>query len=266
MAALVKQAHPKWKKVKYWKAAIVNTADPAKVADYATRVPAAGLIQAAGRHPDPGRGARRRRHGDAQLRLRRTRPGLPEDRRQIKVHNFGTECGHLHRRPPRARRAARTASSWAATPSGSPAKGTATVNVTLAVPAATAGDSSAFNDVAGLVTLTPSGSQNHGVALRVPYYLVPQATSNISTALNTAKLVKAGTAVRHGDQPARRGHRCRRLVRVGPVATPRTRALGSDDVRAVGVQAFPGVLAFAISTQNRWSNAGDGRVRRRSST
>jgi len=32
--------------------------------------------------------------------------------------------------------------------------------------------------------------------------------------------------------------------------------LGSNDVRNVGVQAFPGVLAFAISTQHRWSNAG----------
>ena len=31
VAALVEQAHPSWKKVEYWKAAIVNTADPGKV-------------------------------------------------------------------------------------------------------------------------------------------------------------------------------------------------------------------------------------------
>jgi hypothetical protein len=31
--------------------------------------------------------------------------------------------------------------------------------------------------------------------------------------------------------------------------------LGSNDVRSVGVQAFPGVLAFAIATQHRWSTA-----------
>src|SRR4029077_13038003 len=31
MAALVKQAHPDWRKVKYWEAAISNTADPGMV-------------------------------------------------------------------------------------------------------------------------------------------------------------------------------------------------------------------------------------------
>ncbi len=46
MAALVRQAHPSWKRVKYWKAAIVNTADPAKVAGYTTRLAGSGLIQA----------------------------------------------------------------------------------------------------------------------------------------------------------------------------------------------------------------------------
>ena len=48
MAALVRQAHPKWKKVPYWKAAIVNTADPGKVTGYTTRVAGSGLVQAPG--------------------------------------------------------------------------------------------------------------------------------------------------------------------------------------------------------------------------
>ena len=32
MAALVKQAHPNWRRSEYWKAAVVNTADPGKIA------------------------------------------------------------------------------------------------------------------------------------------------------------------------------------------------------------------------------------------
>ena len=32
------------------------------------------------------------------------------------------------------------------------------------------------------------------------------------------------------------------------LSDPKDKALGSDDVRAVGVQAFPGVIAFGIST------------------
>ncbi len=45
-AALVKQAHPNWRKVKYWDAAIENTADPSGVANYATRGAGTGLVQA----------------------------------------------------------------------------------------------------------------------------------------------------------------------------------------------------------------------------
>ena len=55
-----------------------------------------------------------------------------------------------------------------------PAKSSAKVSVELVVPAATAGDSSAFRDVAGLVTFTPEAGGNHGIALSVPYYLVPR--------------------------------------------------------------------------------------------
>ena len=56
--------------------------------------------------------------------------------------------------------------------------------VTLSVPAATAGDSSAFNDVAGLIELKPaSAADNGGITLRVPYYLVPRALSDVDTKL-----------------------------------------------------------------------------------
>ena len=57
MAALVRQAHPTWKKVDYWKAAIVNTADPGQVTGYSTRVAGVRPDPGARRDPDAGGGA-----------------------------------------------------------------------------------------------------------------------------------------------------------------------------------------------------------------
>src|SRR6185503_17594397 len=65
-----------------------------------------------------------------------------------------------------------------------PAGKDADVDVTLNVAAATAGDASAFQEVAGLVQFTPAtATDNAGVTLRVPYYLVPRAQADISTTL-----------------------------------------------------------------------------------
>ena len=65
-----------------------------------------------------------------------------------------------------------------------PAGGPAEIELTLNVPAATAGSSNAaglsFREVAGLITFTPaSAGDNHSITLRVPYYLVPRAMSKV---------------------------------------------------------------------------------------
>jgi minor extracellular serine protease Vpr len=136
-----------------------------------------------------------------------------------------------------------------------PARSGTVLAVTLNVPARTAGNSSAFHDVAGEITFTPRNGANSGVSLAVPYYLVPQATSKIRTALNTTQLQKvhSTTAV---------------VGNIGGVITGTAdwyawgisdadNGLGSNDVRAAGVQSFPGdgVLAFGLNTYHRWSNA-----------
>ena len=122
------------------------------------------------------------------------------------------------------------------------------------MPAATAGDSAAFHDVSGLVTFTPTRSGNQGVALRVPYYLVPQAVSNIETRIDVDRLRRTGSATatttnRHGVVAGTADWYAWGL------SDGRDRGLGSNDVRAVGAQAAPGIVAFAVSTHNRWSNA-----------
>ncbi|HEY9483884.1 MAG TPA: S8 family serine peptidase [Micromonosporaceae bacterium] len=253
MAALVRQAHPSWKKVAYWKAAIVNTADPSKVAGYSTRVAGSGLIQAPGATQTQvvalgDTGTATLNYGFAELgrNLSKTKT--------VKLRNFGTSAVTFN--VSTARDAGDPHSVGLGTSQVTvPAHSERSVSVALSVPAATGGSSAAFSDVSGLVTFTPTGGANGGVTLSVPYYLVPQATSNVSTSINAGTLGKTGSAT--ATVTNRNG------VIAGAadwyawgLSDGTDKGLDSDDVRNVGVQAFPGVLAFAISTQHRWSNAG----------
>jgi subtilisin family serine protease len=252
VAALVKQAHPRWRHVTDLKAAIVNTADPTKVSAYSTRGAGSGLVQAPGATrtqvvASGPKGSAAINYGFAEL----GRDYVAT--RSIKIRNLGDR--------------AVTFTTATSTPQGSPhtvtlnrktvrvpAHGTATLKARLAVPAATAGTSAEFADVAGLVTLTPTRGGNAGVGLKVAYYLVPQATSNIVTELNTRALVRYGTTtarttnrrgavtgtadwyawgLKDGDEPANT----------------------FSDVKAVGARTWSGGLAFGIATHQRWSTA-----------
>jgi minor extracellular serine protease Vpr len=251
-AALVKQAHPNWRRTEYWKAAVVNTADPGKMQGYSTRLSGAGLIQAPAATTTQvvalgDRGTATLNYGFAELGrdLHQTKT--------VRLRNFGS--------------APVTFTVGTALPAGSPhtvkpkkskvtvpGRGEAEVAVELTVPAKTAGDSSAFRDVAGQITFTPTGAGNHGIRLRVPYYLVPQAVSNVDTRIDVDKLRRTGSAT--ATTTNRNG------VVAGSadwyawgLSDGRDRGLGSNDVRAVGAQAFPGVIAFAVNTEHRWSNA-----------
>ncbi|HWS34598.1 MAG TPA: S8 family serine peptidase [Actinoplanes sp.] len=252
-AALVKQAHPDWRKVEYWKAALVNTADPAGVADYTTRINGSGLIQAPGAVNTQvvalgDKGTSTLNYGFAELAQSYSK------RKVVKVKNLS--------------RTKQTFTVAATLPAGSPhrvklskttvtlaGKGETEIGVTLQVAAGTAGDSSAFNDVAGLITLTPTGRSNDGVALRVPYYLVPQAVSKVSTKLDTGALKKKGsaTATVTNSKGAVAGAAD---VFAWGLSDGRD-AAGAADLKAVGVQSLPAdnAIAFAISTHNRLSNA-----------
>ena len=181
MAALVKQAHPDWRKVKYWEAAIENTADPGMVTGYATRGAGTGLR--------PGAAGRRRRRSwrSATSDTATLNFGFneldrdfseTEDRQADELRQL---AGDVQRRRRARRRAARTRSSFTRRRVTVPAHGERDVPVRLTVPAATAGGASLpaphapFSDVVRPVTFTPVGGSNNGVTLRVPYYMVPQA-------------------------------------------------------------------------------------------
>lgn len=252
MAALVKQAHPGWGGAQYWKAAIVNTSDPAKVVGYATRGAGAGLIQAPPAVTtqvvalgDPGTATLN--YGFAEI------DKTFNAKKKVTLKNFDSAPATLNVSIDRKAGSPHTV-KIKPTKVTVPARGSATVEVELTVPVATAGDSSAFNDVAGLVTFTPATpADNKGVTLRVPYYLVPQAVSDIDAHIDLGKLRREGTT------PVK-------LVNRGAVtgaadfyawglSDSRDRQSNSADLRAVGVKTIPGGIAFAISTYHRWSNA-----------
>ncbi len=255
MAALVRQAHPRWRSVKYLKAAIENTADPSKVNGYSTRVAGVGLIQAPGATATDvvalGNG------GTAALNFGfKELTGTFGQSKVITLHNFSRRsaafdvAGGAEQGSPHSVHLSRTHLLI-------PPHGIATVTVTLTVDAATAGDSSAFNDVAGLVTFTPTRG-NNGVSLRVPYYLVPQTTSAVTTRLSasrlshdltaTATVTNRGAGTGNADWYAWGLH------------DSHDSGLGHYDVTNVGVQSFPsdGFMVFAVTTAKPWSTAADG--------
>jgi hypothetical protein len=222
------------------------------VAGYATKVAGSGLIQAVGATQtqvvalgDPGTATLN--YGFAEL------GGDYNQTKTVKLHNFGTAAASFDVATVRDAGRPHTV-GLNTTHVTVPARGDAEVKVRLGVPAATAGDSSAFQDVSGLVQFTPTGGGNGGISLRVPYYLVPQAVSHIDTKIDASQLGRTGSATatttnRNGATSGAADWYAWGLT------DGKDKSLGSNDVRAVGAQAFPGVLAFAISTQHRWSNA-----------
>src|SRR5207247_2571485 len=155
-----------------------------------------------------------------------------------------------------------------------PAHGETEVRVTLDVPAATAGGSDAFREVAGLVEITPaSASDNAGVALRVPYYMVPRALSNVSTSIGALAGTNPSTIATVTN---RRGGIAGDADFYAWGIFDRSSSSGADsdddrddqdqdspsnDIRAIGVQSFPvpsianPTMVFAVNTYHRWSNA-----------
>jgi len=263
LAALVKQAHPGWNQVQEWKAAIVNTGNPSAIGGttpYKTSRAGTGRVQAV----DAVRtnvialgdtGTSTLNFGFDELNADFSKS------KQIKVRNKGGSPATFNIAQTNA------AGSPHSIVLGSnsvtiPAGGEATVDVTLNVPVATAGDSLgaglSFREVAGLVTFTPTGGSNNGVVLRVPYYLVPRALSGVNVQMQKSVTTASPTTNANVSNPS------------GPISgTADFYAWGVEDgidpgtnaadVRAVGVQSFPSgtnrVLVFAVNTWNRWSNS-----------
>ncbi len=132
----------------------------------------------------------------------------------------------------------------------------------LNVPAATAGSTAAFREVAGFIAFTPQGGANNGVALRVPYYLVPRALSEVETELSGKLLPGTTTAVVSNKSKAPITGNADFYA--WGLEDKKDKGKVSNDIRSIGVQSFPfasatvatrRLLVFAVNTWDRWSNA-----------
>jgi subtilisin family serine protease len=259
VAALVRQAHPQWS-VSDVKAAIVNTGDPSGVPDYTTSRGGTGFVQAFAATQTSVLAS-----GDRSLvSLSFGFAELSQDfsgQATLSIRNLGS-------------RSATFTLSAAAGSGSSPhtlrlGSSTVTVgpgdnqdvDVFLSVPAGTVGNSDAFREVVGLITLTPTAGSNGGIALRVPYYLVPKAASNVRASIsdNFGPSAPSGAVTLQNRRGAIDGSAD--FYAWG--LKDDNAGLGSHDLRAVGVQsaAYPSatnpnrrLIVFAVNTFTRWSN------------
>ena len=265
VAALVKQAHPGWNQVQEWKAAIVNTGLPSAIgglAPYKTSRAGTGLVQ-------PVNAVKTNVIALGDTATATLNFGFDElnanfsKSKQIKLRNKGGSSATFNiaaTNPQGSPHTAVPGSSSVTIPAG----GEATVNVTLNVPVATAGNTDAFREVAGLITFTPTGGSNNDVALRVPYYLVPRALSGINVQMQKSVTTGSPSTNANLSNPS------------GPIAgdadfyawgfnDSNEAGTSAADVRAIGVQSFPDPIArrilnrrlmvFAVNNWDRWSNS-----------
>jgi minor extracellular serine protease Vpr len=254
VAALALEAHPGWEPEDV-RTAILNTSDASQIVGYGVRLGGAGLVQ-----PYPASRssviAFDQAGGAANLSF-----GVEEftsdfsGTKTILVRNLGRSDVSFTV-------AAALASGSPSTVSVQPAHLTVEagssreVSVSLTIPAATAGDSSDFRDVAGLIVFTPRKGQNGDAALTVPYYVVARARAELRTQLAgdfgpakpkaTAKVTNASRTLAGTADFYAWG-----------LAGTNAKA-GQVGIRAVGVQAnavgTDQFLFFAINTFKPWSN------------
>jgi minor extracellular serine protease Vpr len=264
VAALAIQAHKHWKEPGL-RAAVVETASPTALPDYAPRIEGAGLVQAVGAtatnvtvHGDEGGSLGLMSFGVAEL-TRNFR-----DDRDLIVRN--------HERWPAT--FAATATSAGGVPhtvrlssSTVSVRGhdTTTLRMALSVPALTAGGTHddagnvLFNDASGVITLTPESSSNNGVTLNLPYYLVTHARSTVDADLRDGRKSSSIRLTNRRGVIAGNGD-----FYVWGLRNPKTGSIDEAfEPRAVGVQSIPisatdAILVFAVNTYGRFSNPASG--------
>jgi minor extracellular serine protease Vpr len=262
VAALAVQAHKHWKEPGL-RAAVVETASPGALPDFAPRIEGAGLVQAVG-----ATATNVTVHGDEDGQLGLMSFGVAEltrdfrEERDLIVRN--------HDRWPATFAATATAAGGVPhsvkLSSAVSVRGhdESTLRMTLEVPAATAGgthDASGnvvFNDASGVITLAPESAANNGVSLSLPYYLVTRARSGVDAELRDGKNPSIRLSNRNGVIAGNGDFYAWGLK------NPKTGTIDAAfEPRAVGVQTNPisatdSVLVFAVNTYGRFSNPSTG--------
>jgi subtilisin family serine protease len=264
VAALVRQAHPTWTQGEVV-AAMAQTANPDAIPHYATRLNGAGLVQPLAAtqtqayvsvEEDPTASAISFGFAEFDKDFKAMRHlKLVNKGRESVSFNVGTSVvsGDPH--------SVKLSRSHVTVPGSE----SVSISVSLTVPAATAGDTSTFNEAAGFVTLTPTHvDDNNGVALKLPYYLVERARSDVSAEFKDRLSLKQPTTLvklRNDSDAGRSGSAD--FYALGLLGTRQGAA--PYDIRAVGVQTFPigpttNLMVFAVNTFDRFNTAAPAEV------
>ena len=265
VAALTRQAHPHWDP-KSIRAAIVQTANPKALLDYAPSLEGSGLVQPLGATrtqavafaEGPGAGQ------SVSFGFEEFFSTFHDDR-SVTVRNLGNTPISFRVASTRTGGVAHTLNLSKSTVTVGPHQD-ARLNVSLAVAASAVGTvhdddfNLLFQEIAGYLTFTPvSSSMNNGVTLTLPYYMVARSRSNILPLL-TGRL-----SPNHPDAKVLVAN-----IFGGVTGTADFYAWGLQnkkrqgvslyDTRAVGAQSFDldsthKAVAFAINTFDRFPAA-----------
>jgi hypothetical protein len=253
---LTREAHPGWS-VEQIKAAIVNTGDPAKVASHRISRGGSGLVQplAATQTQVVAVGDA----GTASLSFGFAELGANFGAtKTVTLYNNGSAAQTYGVSSANAAGSPATV-GFSATSVTVPAGGSATIDVTLNVPAATAGSSAAFREAAGNVVFASAGQPS----LRVPYYLVPRALSDVSAAfdrpLDPTKSGRAKVNLANAGVIAGAADVYAWGLEDGDDVDEATLGGAGYDLRSVGVQSFDfgggdQLIVLAVNAHDRFSN------------
>src|SRR5262249_12402032 len=179
------QSHPTWKPAAV-KSAIMNSGNPNAVSDYQTRRLGAGLVNAAAAVGTQAYAFADRDEVTLNFGLEEFSDDLHLNK-VIHIKNDSRSPMTFHVAATNAQGSPHSISLGTTTVTV-PARGQSSEQLTFSLPAAPAGDSSAFRDAGGVVTFTPDSSlSNRGIPLRVPYYIVPRVSANVTATLTKLK-------------------------------------------------------------------------------
>ncbi|WP_084963693.1 S8 family peptidase [Thermoactinospora rubra] len=272
VAALVAEAHPRWKPG-HIKAAIVSTADVAKLTPYNARVGGSGVVNARAAVETNVFAGTRGDGGNLSFKYQTIGADGYRATQPVEIVNKGTRSVTYNLA------AAFNGEAYGATVSVSPRTVTVprdssrTVQVTLsispaaaaALPGAEASNFGALTHIQGAVTATPKSSVPGAGPLRVGFLLVPDALAKVRASLRSVAADAA--TVRLGNRGVHAGKAdVYALGLTDEEDTPG--AEGASDIVAAGVQTLPGSvlggseadrsLVFAVNTAGRWSSASTG--------
>lgn len=263
VAALAIQAHKAWGQPGI-RSAVVQTADPTQLTDYTPRIEGGGLVQAVGATATNVTVSTTDKAGLGVLSF-----GVAELSKDfhgdqlLLVQNHSRTQASFNVSSNRIGGVPHTVGFSSSTLTV-PGLSTATLRVSLTVPASTVGathDSSGnalFEEAAGYVSLRPATSaSNNGVSLTLPYYLVPRARSNVGASLRNPRSPSVHLDNRNGVV-AGNGDFYAWGLQNQKTGTIDTRF----EPRAIGVQSNvsgnDSVVVFAVNTYGRFANIASG--------